>query len=77
MRAALLGCTVLFAAYAYALEAPIPRSELKLGSEFTSAEIRAMQADDFGNPGMLWVARGERLWREAAPDRARAATATL
>ncbi|MFN7087900.1 MAG: sulfur oxidation c-type cytochrome SoxA [Burkholderiales bacterium] len=25
-----------------------------------------MQTDDFANPGMLWVARGEKLWREAA-----------
>lgn len=25
-----------------------------------------MQADDFANPGMLWVARGEKLWREPA-----------
>ena len=25
-----------------------------------------MQADEFGNPGMLWVTRGEKLWSEAA-----------
>lgn len=45
---------------------PIPAAALKQGSAFVSAEVRAMQADDFGNPGMLWVARGERLWREPA-----------
>jgi sulfur-oxidizing protein SoxA len=56
---------VLSAAQAGALEAPIPRSALKQGSEFTSAEIRAMQADEFANPGMLWVTRGEGAWREA------------
>ena len=37
---------------------------LKSGLEFASAEIRALQADDFGNPGLLWVARGEKLWNE-------------
>lgn len=45
-------------------EPPIPREALRQGSAFTSAEVRAMQADDFANPGMLWVSRGERLWRE-------------
>jgi len=37
-------------------------SPLKSGIEFVSAEIRALQRDDFANPGMLWVARGEKLW---------------
>ncbi len=40
----------------------LPRS----GSSFASADIRAMQADDFANPGMLWVARGEKLWNAPA-----------
>ena len=57
---------VAAAAAAHALEPPIPRALLKQGSEFTSPEARAMQADDFANPGMLWVTRGERLWKEAA-----------
>ena len=48
------------------LDLPIPRSALKQGSAFTSSEVRAMQADDFANPGMLWVSRGERLWSEPA-----------
>jgi sulfur-oxidizing protein SoxA len=47
-------------------ELPIPRSALKQGSEFAGAEVRAMQADEFANPGMLWVTRGERMWREPA-----------
>ena len=47
---------------------------LKSGIEFASAETRALQQDDFANPGMLWVARGEKLWRAAA-RRARAVTA--
>ena len=45
---------------------PIPGNELKSGIEFVSTEVRSMQADDFANPGMLWVARGEKLWSEAA-----------
>lgn len=28
--------------------------------------MRKLQADDFANPGMLWVARGVKLWGEAA-----------
>ncbi len=39
---------------------------LKSGSEFTSADVRKLQADDFANPGMLWVARGAKLWSEPA-----------
>ena len=42
---------------------PLP---LKSGIEFSGADIRATQADDFANPGMLWVTRGEKLWREPA-----------
>jgi len=38
----------------------------KSGVEFTGADARAMQADDFANPGMLWVGRGEKLWSEPA-----------
>ena len=57
---------VLLAAPSVALEPPIARTELKSGSAFVSAEVRAMQGDDFANPGMLWVTRGERLWREPA-----------
>lgn len=41
-------------------------SPLKSGVEFTGSDARAMQADDFANPGMLWVSRGEKLWSEAA-----------
>jgi sulfur-oxidizing protein SoxA len=37
---------------------------LKSGAEFQSGETRAMQGDDFANPGMLWVAKGEKLWSQ-------------
>ncbi len=39
---------------------------MKSGIEFVSADIRALQADDFANPGMLWAERGEKLWRKPA-----------
>jgi L-cysteine S-thiosulfotransferase len=39
---------------------------LKSGVEFTAADARALQKDDFANPGMLWVTRGEKLWQEPA-----------
>lgn len=60
--AVLLACVLPAAS----MEPPIPRDALKQGSAFVGTEVRAMQGDDFGNPGMLWVTRGERLWREAA-----------
>ena len=39
---------------------------LKSGLEFTGPEVRELQRDDFANPGMLWITRGERLWQEPA-----------
>ena len=47
-------------------DAPIRPAAPKSGIEYASAEIRALQADDATNPGMLWVARGEMLWNETA-----------
>jgi sulfur-oxidizing protein SoxA len=48
-----------------AQDRPIAEGELRPGSAFASDEIRNLQADDFANPGMLWVTRGEALWRTA------------
>ena len=42
---------------------PVP---LKSGVEFASEDVRKLQRDDFANPGMLWVVRGEKLWSEPA-----------
>jgi sulfur-oxidizing protein SoxA len=53
-------------AYAAPLERPIAPELLKNGSAFTSEANRTLQADDFANPGMLWVERGGKLWTEAA-----------
>ena len=40
----------------------LPLSELRSGVTFAGSNVRAMQADDLANPGMLWVERGEKLW---------------
>ena len=61
MRAAVL-VLAAFACAAFAQEPKRP-SPLKPGPEFQSPDVRALQADDFANPGMLWVARGGELWR--------------
>jgi sulfur-oxidizing protein SoxA len=50
---------------AFAQEAIRPKP-LKSGVEFTGADVRALQGDDFENPGMLWVERGQKLWSESA-----------
>ena len=45
-----------------AQDRPIPPSALRSGLAFAGPDVRAMQAEDTGNPGMLWVGRGEQLW---------------
>ncbi|MGE5096604.1 MAG: sulfur oxidation c-type cytochrome SoxA [Betaproteobacteria bacterium] len=52
-----------FAGAALAQEPKQP-APLLPGTQFQSAEARAMQADDFSNPGLLWAERGEKLWSE-------------
>ena len=42
----------------------LPTSEIKSGYEFLTRESRALQSDDFANPGLLWVDRGESLFHE-------------
>jgi sulfur-oxidizing protein SoxA len=66
-RAARLILAAAFAApLAQAQERDIPLDQLKSGSAFLGEDLRALQADEFANPGMLWVERGEKLWREPA-----------
>lgn len=57
---ALFACGIACASAAQEARRPAP---LRPGPEFQSADVRALQADDFANPGMLWVARGGELWR--------------
>lgn len=46
-------------------ERVIPAESVRSGLEFAGAEVRRLQGDDFENPGMLWITRGEQLWRQA------------
>ena len=55
----------MLACSAYAAEPQKP-APLKSGIEFASEDVRKLQGDDFANPGMLWVARGMKLWGEVA-----------
>ena len=50
---------------------PLTKALPKSGSTYASAEIRALQADDASNPGMLWIANGETLWNEVAGSQAK------
>lgn len=50
-------------------------SPLKSGIDFAGAEVRALQQDDFANPGMHWVARGEKLWSARAGKTGKACAA--
>jgi L-cysteine S-thiosulfotransferase len=36
-------------------------------TEFLSPDLKAQQADDGANPGMLWVSQGAKLWSAAPP----------
>jgi len=64
--ARLLLAAAFAAAGAQGEERGIPLDQLKSGSAFLGQDLRSLQADEFANPGMLWVERGEKLWREPA-----------
>jgi len=59
----LLAFPLVAVCYGAEPQKPVP---LKSGVEFASEDRRKLQADDFANPGMLWVARGGKLWSEPA-----------
>lgn len=61
---ALIGITLATAGYAQ--ERRIPLEARKSGIEMSGPDVRSLQADDFQNPGMLWVERGAKLWNEVA-----------
>ncbi len=67
MKALLVAVVALMVAAAAAAQ-ETPRSsqvEPVSGRTFITPGLRDMQADDFANPGMLWVADGEALWTKA------------
>lgn len=61
-----LACLLLPMQATVVAQQPSPAVVPRSGIEYASADIRAMQADDFANPGMLWVTRGEKLWKAVA-----------
>ena len=62
-RLLLLGGAVL--APWLAIAGDIPAGQRQSGYTQMGRELRAMQDDATGNPGMLWVLDGEALWRRA------------
>ena len=66
MRRALVLLLVVTAHFAGAQERTLPFSALRSGITFAGPDVRALQADDAANPGMLWVQRGGELWTAAA-----------
>ena len=69
VRAALAAMAALLPCGVAAQERALPLDALRSGSSFAGADVRAMQADDFANPGFLWVERGEKLWRQPVNGR--------
>ncbi len=67
MPSSLLLPIVLAASLAGAQERTLPLANLRSGVAFAGPDVRALQADDAANPGMLWVQRGNELWSTAAP----------
>lgn len=62
IRLVLLG---LLACASIGVAAEIPPQDRRSGFEFMSPQTQAMQSEETSNPGMLWVADGERLWGES------------
>jgi len=67
MRLIAAACAAMAGTLA-AADPPRP-SPLLGGVEFQSADVRALQADSFANPGLLWVERGAALWSAARGER--------
>ncbi|SVC78429.1 uncharacterized protein METZ01_LOCUS331283, partial [marine metagenome] len=44
------------------IEKPYNNNELKSGNYFLREETRKIELDEFENPGMIWVERGEELF---------------
>ncbi len=59
--AAILAAAALTGAIAQEPPRPYPS---KGGIEFQSPTVRAMQVDEFANPGLLWVERGQASWNQ-------------
>ena len=75
MRFAALLAFGLMGGAALAQQRSIALPELRSGSSYMSADIKAMQDDSFANPGMLWVEKGAKLWQTAPGSAAPAGVA--
>ena len=75
----LAGClalTACFAGKAFAADKKWGQYQVedrRSGYTFAAPETRAMQDDNFQNPGMLWAEIGEELWERPKARRARPA----
>lgn len=62
MRSLAVCLVALCCGFAFAQERSLPLDKLRSGSTYMGADLRAMQADEFANAGMLWVEKGSKLW---------------
>ena len=65
-RAGMCALGLLLCFSSFAQERPPSRAQPRSGFEFLGSDVKAMQEDDFSNPGMFWVERGAKLWSERA-----------
>jgi sulfur-oxidizing protein SoxA len=63
-----LSFCLLLSVFAATAAEPTRPNPLKSAIEQAGEDVRGLQADDFANPGMLWVTRGARLW-SASPGK--------
>lgn len=59
------GLCLLLPVLVLAQQRVLPLDQLRSGLHFAGSDVRALQADEFGNPGQLWLLRGEQRWVEA------------
>lgn len=67
-----IGVCVVLALGCIAAAAEIPLGQRRSGYDDVSRDTRAMQDDDAGNPGMLWVLDGQALWGQKSGNAQRA-----
>lgn len=66
---ALLCAVVCWPPLIFAQSDVVPPDALISGYEFARPDTRAIQDDDFSNPGYLWIERGGQIWRKVEGDR--------
>jgi sulfur-oxidizing protein SoxA len=66
---ALAAAAAVAAGNALAQERGIPPDRIESGSELLGKDLRGLQDDEFANPGMLWVERGQKLWEGGSGEK--------